>query len=165
MSRGLGALGAENVFDARTLSSGSNPRTCWNLSIHGIVTTISQIGWREPNRMPSRHVFVLSADLRLHRIARDRRSPVTAILIVGVAVACFGAGAALPQFRNLASGACACFRSVRWLVLVLIWWKWVFSACELAGKSSMGQVTRDRRRYPFQKARGITSSSACLCPA
>ena len=38
------------------------------------------------------------------RIARDRRSPMTAILIVGVAVACFGAGAALPQFRNLASG-------------------------------------------------------------
>jgi hypothetical protein len=38
------------------------------------------------------------------RIARDRRSPVTAILIVGVAVGCFGAGAALPQFRNLASG-------------------------------------------------------------
>jgi hypothetical protein len=37
-------------------------------------------------------------------IARDRGSPVRAILIVGVAVACFGAGAALPQFRNLASG-------------------------------------------------------------
>lgn len=38
------------------------------------------------------------------RVARDRGSPVSAILIVGVAVACFGAGAALPQFRNLASG-------------------------------------------------------------
>src|SRR3954463_12234881 len=38
------------------------------------------------------------------RIARDCRSPVRAVLIVGVAVACFGAGPALPQFRNLASG-------------------------------------------------------------
>jgi hypothetical protein len=38
------------------------------------------------------------------RIARDRGSPMRAILIVGVAVACFGAGAAPPQFRNLASG-------------------------------------------------------------
>jgi hypothetical protein len=38
------------------------------------------------------------------RIARDRRPPLKAILIVGAAVGCFGVGAALPQFRNLASG-------------------------------------------------------------
>src|SRR5438046_2653773 len=38
------------------------------------------------------------------RIGRDRRSPMRALLIVGVAVACFGAGAPLPQVRNLASG-------------------------------------------------------------
>jgi hypothetical protein len=38
------------------------------------------------------------------RIPRDRRSPMRALLIVGVAVACFGAAAPLPQFRNLASG-------------------------------------------------------------
>ena len=36
--------------------------------------------------------------------SRDRRSPMRALLIVGVAVTCFGAGAPLPQFRNLASG-------------------------------------------------------------
>jgi hypothetical protein len=40
----------------------------------------------------------------LVRIARDCRSLMRAILIVGVAVACFGADAPLPQFRNLASG-------------------------------------------------------------
>src|ERR1700756_2377673 len=43
---------------------------------------------------------------------------------------------------------------MRWPVLRLIWLKETFSDSEVAGKSATGQVTSDRRKKPFQLARG-----------
>src|SRR3954468_5567471 len=43
---------------------------------------------------------------------------------------------------------------MRWPVLRLIWLKLIFSESEVAGNSATGQVTRERRKKPFQLARG-----------
>src|ERR1700737_1724177 len=43
---------------------------------------------------------------------------------------------------------------IRWPVFRLSWLNETFSLSEVAGYSATGQVTRDRRRKPFQLARG-----------
>src|SRR6266403_5190663 len=43
---------------------------------------------------------------------------------------------------------------MRWPVLRLIWLKETFSVSEVAGYKATGQVTSERRRKPFQLARG-----------
>src|ERR1700684_1255988 len=43
---------------------------------------------------------------------------------------------------------------MRWPVLRLSWLNETFSDSEVAGYSATGQVTRERRRKPFQFARG-----------
>src|SRR5947209_18406798 len=43
---------------------------------------------------------------------------------------------------------------MRWPVFRLSWLKETFSDSEVAGYSATGQVTRERRRKPFQLARG-----------
>src|SRR5437762_11674588 len=48
---------------------------------------------------------------------------------------------------------------MRWPVLRLIWLKLTFSESEVAGYSATGQVTRERRRKPFQLARGAMAYS------
>src|SRR5215213_10248902 len=39
-------------------------------------------------------------------------------------------------------------------VFLLIWLKWIFSESVVAGYKATGQVTRERRKKPFQLARG-----------
>src|SRR3954465_12787651 len=48
---------------------------------------------------------------------------------------------------------------MRWPVLRLIWLKLTFSESEVAGYSATGQVTRERRKKPFQLARGAIAYS------
>src|SRR6266480_2183061 len=43
---------------------------------------------------------------------------------------------------------------IRWPVARLIWLKLIFSESDVAGYNATGQVTRERRRKPFQLARG-----------
>src|SRR5258707_5691131 len=43
---------------------------------------------------------------------------------------------------------------MRWPVLRLIWLKLTFSVSEVAGYNATGQVTSERRKKPFQLARG-----------
>src|SRR5476651_2601686 len=43
---------------------------------------------------------------------------------------------------------------MRWPVFRLIWLKLIFSESDVAGYKATGQVTRERRRKPFQLARG-----------
>src|SRR5215211_5430963 len=43
---------------------------------------------------------------------------------------------------------------MRWPVCLLSWLNEIFSDSEVAGYSATGHVTRDRRRKPFQLARG-----------
>src|SRR5947209_11588041 len=43
---------------------------------------------------------------------------------------------------------------MRWPVFRLIWLKLIFSESEVAGNNATGQVTRERRKKPFQLARG-----------
>src|ERR1700676_3758286 len=43
---------------------------------------------------------------------------------------------------------------MRWPVLRLIWLKLIFSESEVAGYKATGQVTSERRKKPFQLARG-----------
>src|SRR5450755_3828283 len=43
---------------------------------------------------------------------------------------------------------------IRWPVFRLSWLNETFSDSDVAGKSATGQVTRERRRKPFQLARG-----------
>jgi hypothetical protein len=43
---------------------------------------------------------------------------------------------------------------MRWPVLRLIWLKLIFSDSDVAGKRAIGQVTSERRKKPFQLARG-----------
>src|SRR3981189_1321459 len=43
---------------------------------------------------------------------------------------------------------------MRWPVFRLIWLKLIFSESELAGYKATGQVTSERRKKPFQLARG-----------
>src|SRR6476620_10842792 len=48
---------------------------------------------------------------------------------------------------------------MRWPVLRLIWLNETFSVSDVAGKRATGQVTRERRRKPFQLARGAMGYS------
>src|SRR5450631_1349157 len=43
---------------------------------------------------------------------------------------------------------------MRWPVLRLIWLKLIFSESDVAGYKATGQVTSERRKKPFQLARG-----------
>src|SRR6266849_7983828 len=43
---------------------------------------------------------------------------------------------------------------MRWPVFRLIWLRLIFSDSEVAGYKATGQVTRERRKKPFQLARG-----------
>src|SRR5487761_2104001 len=48
---------------------------------------------------------------------------------------------------------------MRWPVLRLIWLKLTFSVSDVAGYRATGQVTSERRRKPFQLARGAMGFS------
>src|SRR3954449_12138321 len=48
---------------------------------------------------------------------------------------------------------------MRWPVLRLIWLKETFSVSDVAGYSATGQVTSDKRKKPFQLARGAMGYS------
>src|SRR5579859_2211427 len=48
---------------------------------------------------------------------------------------------------------------MRWPVLRLIWLKETFSVSDVAGYRATGQVTSERRRKPFQLARGAMAYS------
>src|SRR3954466_406721 len=48
---------------------------------------------------------------------------------------------------------------IRWPVLRLIWLKLTFSVSDVAGNRATGQVTSERRRKPFQLARGAMGYS------
>src|ERR1700750_415940 len=48
---------------------------------------------------------------------------------------------------------------MRWRVLRLIWLKLTFSVSDVAGYRATGQVTSERRKKPFQLARGAMASS------
>src|SRR3954454_92256 len=48
---------------------------------------------------------------------------------------------------------------IRWPVFLLIWLKLIFSESEVAGYRATGQVTRERRKKPFQLARGAIGYS------
>src|SRR5471030_1457495 len=48
---------------------------------------------------------------------------------------------------------------MRWPVLRLIWLKETFSVSEVAGYRATGQVTSERRKKPFQLARGAMGYS------
>src|SRR5450432_3385809 len=45
---------------------------------------------------------------------------------------------------------------MRWPVFRLIWLKLIFSESEVAGYKATGQVTRERRKNPFQLARELS---------
>src|ERR1700737_1604336 len=47
---------------------------------------------------------------------------------------------------------------MRWPVFRLIWLKLIFSESEVAGYKATGQVTSERRKKPFQLARGAIQS-------
>src|ERR1700686_5249300 len=49
---------------------------------------------------------------------------------------------------------------MRWPVLRLIWLKLIFSESEVAGNKATGQVTRERRKKPFQLARERSAASS-----
>src|SRR5882724_2134177 len=48
---------------------------------------------------------------------------------------------------------------MRWPVFRLIWLKLIFSESEVAGYRATGQVTSERRKKPFQLARGAMKFS------
>src|ERR1700740_1959323 len=48
---------------------------------------------------------------------------------------------------------------MRWPVLRFIWLKLTFSVSDVAGYSATGQVTSERRKNPFQLARGAMGYS------
>jgi hypothetical protein len=48
---------------------------------------------------------------------------------------------------------------MRWPVLRLIWLKLIFSESEVAGYKATGHVTSERRKKPFQLARGAMKYS------
>src|ERR1700761_35092 len=48
---------------------------------------------------------------------------------------------------------------MRWPVLRLIWLKLTFSVSDVAGYRATGQVTSERRKKPFQLARGAMAYS------
>src|SRR3979411_2008166 len=51
---------------------------------------------------------------------------------------------------------------IRWPVFRLIWLNLIFSESEVAGYKATGQVTRERRKKPFQLARGAIGYSRTL---
>src|ERR1700674_5222071 len=51
---------------------------------------------------------------------------------------------------------------MRWPVLRLIWLKLIFSESDVAGYKATGQVTRERRKKPFQLARGAIQNTPTL---
>src|ERR1700738_5379347 len=51
---------------------------------------------------------------------------------------------------------------MRWPVFLLIWLKLIFSESEVAGYKATGQVTRERRKKPFQLGRGAIGYSKTL---
>src|SRR6266436_2535778 len=51
---------------------------------------------------------------------------------------------------------------MRWPVFLLIWLKLIFSESEVVGYKATGQVTRERRKKPFQLARGAIEHSKTL---
>src|SRR3984893_14294432 len=48
---------------------------------------------------------------------------------------------------------------MRWPVFRLIWLKLIFSESEVAGNRETGQVTSERRKKPFQLARGAIQNT------
>src|ERR1700712_2354144 len=48
---------------------------------------------------------------------------------------------------------------MRWPVLRLIWLKLIFSESDVAGYKATGQVTSERRKKPFQLARGAIQNT------
>src|SRR6267143_5098718 len=48
---------------------------------------------------------------------------------------------------------------IRWPVFRLIWLKLIFSESEVAGYKATGQVTSERRKKPFQLARGAIQNT------
>src|SRR3984957_1399215 len=48
---------------------------------------------------------------------------------------------------------------IRWPVFRLIWLKLIFSESEVAGNRATGQVTSERRKKPFQLARGAIKNT------
>src|ERR1700722_19966240 len=48
---------------------------------------------------------------------------------------------------------------IRWPVFRLIWLKLIFSESEVAGNRATGQVTSERRKKPFQLARGAIQNT------
>src|ERR1700709_33025 len=48
---------------------------------------------------------------------------------------------------------------MRWPVFRLIWLKLIFSESEVAGYKATGQVTSERRKKPFQLARGAIQNT------
>src|SRR5436309_3040746 len=55
--------------------------------------------------------------------------------------------------------ASTCVYLIRWPVFLLIWLKLIFSESDVAGYKATGQVTRERRKKPFQLARGAIRNS------
>src|SRR4051794_27006329 len=53
---------------------------------------------------------------------------------------------------------------MRWPVFRLSWLNETFSDSDVAGYSATGQVTRERRRKPFQFARGAMGELQLLMP-
>src|SRR5436190_8532732 len=49
---------------------------------------------------------------------------------------------------------------MRWPVFLLIWLKLIFSESEVAGYKATGQVTSERRKNPFQLARGAIGANS-----
>ena len=49
---------------------------------------------------------------------------------------------------------------MRWPVFRFSWLNEIFSISDVAGYSATGQVTRDRRRKPFQLARGAMTQNS-----
>src|SRR3954447_15134916 len=61
----------------------------------------------------------------------------------------------MSSFETSSPVSASTFRYLmRWPVFRLIWLKLIFSESEVAGYRATGQVTRERRKKPFQLARG-----------
>src|SRR6202011_5575854 len=69
----------------------------------------------------------------------------------------------MSSFETSSPVSASTFRYLmRWPVLRLIWLKLIFSESEVAGYKATGQVTRERRKKPFQLARGAIGYSKTL---
>src|SRR3954447_6955829 len=61
----------------------------------------------------------------------------------------------MSSFETSSPVSASTFRYLmRWPVFRLIWLKLIFSESEVAGNNATGQVTSERRKKPFQLARG-----------